>query len=668
MRSMTDGPFIAGKGNSESIFMCGIAGIVHPKGRQPDRAILERMIDTIGYRGPDERGVVVQGEAGLAHARLSILDLAGGHQPMSVPEAGLWITYNGEIFNYVELRDALESAGVRCNTRSDTEVLLRSYHQYGADCVQDFNGQWAFAIWDAQRRELFLSRDRMGVRPVYYTICDGTLIFASEIKAILCHPSVSRSLDLRGLEQVFTCWHPVGDRTVLRGIHALPPGCSLRYRDGHLTVQRYWSFRFPDEPSRSSVDELTQQLRELLIDAVRVRLRADVPVGAYLSGGLDSTAVTALAKRYTDTPLRTFSVAFADREYDESAFQRRASDHLGTDHSTVFCRGNQIGAVFPQVVWHAEMPLVRTAPAPLYVLSELVRQHGYKVVLTGEGADEVLGGYDIFKETKIRRFWAAAADSPRRPLLLQRLYPYLSNMQRLSPAYLQRFFRIDAEALSSPFFSHLPRWDMTSGLKVFLTDDVLSELRGYDLQEELRASLPSEFGRWPAFCQAQYLEATGLMPGYILSSQGDRMAMAHSVEGRFPFLDYRVVEFACGLHVNLKMRGLNEKYLLKRAVADLLPAEILRRSKQPYRAPDAASFLPGPGGPTPPDYVNDMLGRSRVEQYGLFRADAVSKLVDKARHGKLTGVRDNMAFVAILSTQLLVHQFLESPGKIQSDE
>ena len=209
---------------------------------------------------------------------------------------------------------------------------------------------------------------------------------------------------------------------------------------------------------------------------------------------------------------------------------------------------------------------------------------------------------------------------------------------------------------------------MTGGLKVFLSDEVLAELRGYDVQEELRASLPPEFERWPAFCQAQYLEATGLMPGYILSSQGDRMSMGHSVEGRFPFLDYRVVEFAAGLPVNLKMRGLNEKYILKRAVADLLPAEVLGRPKQPYRAPDAVSFLPGPEGPPPPDYVNDLLDRPRVEQYGLFRADAVDKLVAKARQGKLTGVRDNMAFVAILSTQLLVHQFIDQPGKIESHE
>jgi asparagine synthase (glutamine-hydrolysing) len=648
--------------------MCGIAGIIHPRGSGPDRAVLAEMIAAIEHRGPDENGIYIDGEAGLAHARLSILDLAGGRQPMRLAEEDLCITYNGEIFNYLELRSEMSSRGVPFATRSDTEVVLRSFQQHGPECLQDFYGQWAFGIWDGRQRELFLARDRVGIRPLYYTIVNGTFLFASEMKALLCHPLVSRRLDLQCLEQIFTCWHPIGERTILQDIRSLPPGCSLRFRDGRVTVHRYWSFGFPDEVTQQPIDELSQQLRELLIDAVRIRLRADVPVGAYLSGGIDSTAVTALIKHYTQNPLRTFSVTFAHREFDESSFQQRASDHLQTEHCAAFCSDQQIGDVFPQVIWHAEAPLVRTAPAPLYCLSQLVRDSDYKVVLTGEGADEILGGYDIFKETKIRRFWAAARDSAWRPLLLRRLYPYLDNLQRLTPAYLERFYRVDPVAVASPFFSHLPRWDMTGGLKVFLSDNVLSALRGYDVQAEWQAALPADFARWPAFCQAQYLEATGLMPGYILSSQGDRMAMGHSVEGRFPFLDYRVIEFASRLPTKWKMRGLNEKYILKRAVSDLLPTEVLRRSKQPYRAPDAISFLRGPDGPRAPDYVDDLLAPDRIRQYGLFREDAVSKLVQKGRQGRLQGVRDNMAFVAILSTQLLVHQFIEHPGKMESYE
>ncbi len=648
--------------------MCGIAGIIHPKGRQPDRAILAEMIAAIAHRGPDENGIYVDGEAGLAHARLSILDLAGGRQPMQLRDEDLCLTYNGEIFNYLELRSEMASRGVPFSTRSDTEVVLRSFQQYGPECLRSFNGQWAFGIWDGRRRELFLARDRVGIRPLYYTVVDGSLLFASEMKALVCHPLVSRRLDLKCLEQIFTCWHPLGDRTILQGIRSLPPGCYLTFRDGRVTIRRYWTFEFSDEVTEEPIEELSRQLRDLLIDAVRIRLRADVPVGAYLSGGIDSTAVTALIKHYTHNPLRTFSVTFAHREFDESGFQQRASQHLQTDHCAAFCSDEQIGDVFPEVIWHAEAPLVRTAPAPLYCLSRLVRDSQYKVVLTGEGADEILGGYDIFKETKIRRFWAAARDSTWRPLLLRRLYPYLDNIQRLSPAYLQRFYRIDPDAVASPFFSHLPRWDMTGGLKVFLSDDVRSELRDYDVQAEWLSALPAEFAHWPSFCQAQYLEATGLMPGYILSSQGDRMAMGHSVEGRFPFLDYRVIEFAARLPARWKMRGLNEKYILKRAVSDLLPAEVLQRTKQPYRAPDAVSFLRGSGDTPTPDYVDDLLDPARIRQYGLFREDAVAKLIQKGRQGKLQGVRDNMAFVAILSTQLLVHQFIEHPGKMESHE
>lgn len=620
------------------------------------------MIDAIRHRGPDASGIFLDREAGLAHARLTILDPVGGRQPMTLPGSHLCITYNGEVFNYVELKDEMLADGVRFSTTSDTEVVLQRFRLRGPDCVHDCNGQWAFAVWDAQKRELFLSRDRAGIVPLYYTVVDGTFVFASEIKAILQHPAVSCRIDLKALDQVFTFWHPINGRTLFQGIRALPPGCNLRFRNGRVSIERYWSFDFPAGNVRGSVADLAGRLRELLIDATRIRLRADVPVGAYLSGGLDSTTVAALVKRYTDTPLRTFSVTFDDSEFDESTYQRRASDHLGTRHTAVACPGRRIGQMFPEVVWHAEVPVVRTAPAPLFALSQLVRDDGYKVVLTGEGADEVLGGYDIFKEAKIRRFWGAVPDSRFRPLLLEKLYPYMKNMQKVSPAYRQRFFRVDSEALASPFFSHLPRWEMTRGLKVFFSDGVRAELDGYDAREELMESLPGDYATWPAFCQGQYLEATGLLPGYILSSQGDRMLMGHSVEGRFPFLDHRVIEFAAGLAVQMKMRGLNEKFILKRAVSDLVPPEVLARPKQPYRAPDAVSFQSGGPADGPPDYVREMLDRQCVEQYGLFNADAVAKLAGKARRGKMGSLRDNMAFVAVLSTQLVVHQFMEHRG------
>jgi asparagine synthase (glutamine-hydrolysing) len=355
--------------------------------------------------------------------------------------------------------------------------------------------------------------------------------------------------------------------------------------------------------------------------------------------------------------LKTFSVAFADSEYDESPFQQEAADRLRTEHHSILCANADIAAEFPEMIRHTETPILRTAPAPLFRLSRLVREQGYKVVLTGEGSDEVLGGYDIFKEAKIRRFCAAFPESQRRPLLLKRLYPYMSGLQNQSPAYLQAFFRMRPGDVNSPFFSHLPRWDLTAQLKMFFSREVLEELSSYDARADFAASLPSTYGNWHPFHQAQYLEAVCLLPGYILSSQGDRAAMAHAVEGRFPFLDHRVVEFSTRVPAHLKMKALKEKYLLKKAAGDWIPPSVRDRPKQPYRAPDAASFFP-PGGETQPEYVQEMLSPGRVRQDGIFDAGGVEKLLQKARLGRAIGVKDNQAVTGILSAQLLMHHFM----------
>ena len=647
--------------------MCGIAGMVCTADRGPDRDQLQRMIAVLRHRGPDATGVYVAGPAGLAHARLSIIDLAGGRQPMLNADESLCVTFNGEIFNYLELRQELLDRGHRFATRSDTEVILHHYQEKGPDCVQDFNGQWAFAIWDARRQELFLSRDRMGIRPLYYTIVDGTLIFASEIKAIFTHPAVRRAIDIEALDQVFTFWHTIGDRTFFAGIRELPPGCCLRFRAGQLTIRPYWHLHYDHADGRLTDEEYVERLRTLLIDATRLRLRSDVPVGAYLSGGLDSSMTTAMIRHFTSNPLKTFSVAFEDHEFDESTYQADVIRHLHTEHQDTRCDYASIGDVFPDVLWHTEKPIIRTAPAPLFQLSELVRSHGYKVVLTGEGADEVLGGYDIFKEAKIRRFWGAQPGSRRRPLLLKKLYPYMQNIQALPEAYLRAFFRVRPEDLPSPFFSHLPRWELTAQLKRFFSPATRAELHGYNAYEELAAMIPAEFAQWSDFCQAQYLETTGLMPGYILSSQGDRMLMSHSVEGRFPFLDHRVVEFAGTIPPRLKMKALDEKHILKRAAGDLIPASVRARPKQPYRAPDARSFFDGDAHATPWEYVRDLLSPARIDEFGVFHAGAVERVVQKARGGQMVGIRDNMALVGILSTQLVLDQFVNHFRRYSTD-
>lgn len=636
--------------------MCGIAGILNFNGSPIDQRLLHSMLGVIQHRGPDAVGAHADKHVGLAHARLSIIDLSGGQQPMHNEDKSIWITFNGEIFNYKELREDLVRKGHEFATRSDTEVIIHLYEEKGEECVQDLNGQWAFAIWDARRQKLFLSRDRMGVRPLFYTSANQTFLFASEIKSLLTHPAVRRAIDLHALDQLFTFWVTLPPRTIFKDICELPPGHSLTVERGKTLVRRYWHLDYTPRVDPTDEQACADRLLELLTDATKLRLRSDVPVGAYLSGGLDSTVITALIKAVSDAPLKTFSVTFDDPEFDESVFQREAARYLGTDHAEIHCSYQDIGRVFPQVIWHTEKPVLRTAPAPLYLLSKLVRESGYKVVLTGEGSDEMLGGYDIFKEAKIRRFWGAFPESKRRPLLLKRLYPYLQNLQSQSPAYLRAFFNVRQEDQASPFFSHLPRWELTARLKLFFSEAVKYELKGYDAYEDLEGLLPAEYFKWDGFSQAQYLETTYLLPGYILSSQGDRMAMGHSVEGRFPFLDHRVVEFATGVPPCLKMKVLNEKYILKRAVGNLIPASIQQRTKQPYRAPEVKSFFGGARH----DYVEALLSVGRIQKDGIFNPVAVQKLVEKAQEGQAVGMRDNMAFVGILSTGLVIEQLINN--------
>jgi asparagine synthase (glutamine-hydrolysing) len=637
--------------------MCGIAGIFNLDGSSINAEALHGMIRMLAHRGPDDIGLHAEDGVGLAHARLSIIDLAGGHQPMSNEDSSLWITFNGEIFNYLELREDLLKKGHRFATNSDTEVILHLYEEKGEDCVRYLNGQWAFAIWDNRRRRLFLSRDRLGVRPLFYMQTNKTFLFGSEIKALFAHPGVTREIDVHGLDEVFTYWCTIPPTTFFRNIHELPPGHSMTVDAAEVTVLPYWDCQFDTtssvvDPSREQA--YADELLELLIDATRIRLRSDVPVGAYLSGGLDSTLTTALVKKFTNARLRTFSVTFDDSAFDESSFQADAVRFLDTEHQEIRCTKNQIGEVFPDVIWHTEKPVLRTAPAPLYLLSRLVRNSGYKVVVTGEGADEVLGGYDLFKETKIRRFWESQPDSKMRPILLRRLYPYLQNIRRQPDAYRKAFFHINVDPDLQPFFSHVPRWQLTAKLKALFSDATREQIGGDDGYSKIRTRLPQSFTSWDSFCQAQYLETKHLLPGYILSSQGDRMAMAHSVEGRFPFLDHRIVEFASRLPVSLKMKVLNEKFLLKRSAAGLIPPSVAKRHKQPYRAPEACSFLQ----PAARDYLDELLSPEQIRRDGVFDDLAVASLLNKFRRGAAIGIKDNMGLVGIVSTQLLIHQFV----------
>ena len=639
--------------------MCGIVGMFDRSGSQSaSERRLRQMLALLRHRGPDEFGILLDHEAGLGSARLSIIDLCGGSQPIANEDETLWIVFNGEIFNYLELREELLGRGHRFRTATDTEVVLHLFEDLGQHCLEKLNGQFAIAIWDTAQRRIFLARDRLGIRPLFYTeTTDGTLLFASEIKSLFSDPRVSRELTPHGLSEVFTFWATQTPNTVFRNIRELSPGHWLLADKNAIRSQCYWTSRFTSDGNGApehGIESLVEEFRSLLIDACRIRLRADVPVGAYLSGGLDSSTISSVVRSYTSNRLVTFSIAFTDKDFDESAYQLEMARNLGTEHHVVRATHADIGRVFPDVLWHTETPLMRTAPAPMFLLSKLVRETGFKVVLTGEGADEFLAGYDIFKEAKIRRFWARQPDSKLRPILLQKLYPDIGALGRTDASILAAFFGEGLHDLASPWYSHAVRWRNNRRTLRFFAEGVLPSSGPCPLPPGV-SELPANFSDWPHLSQAQHLEITTFLSQYLLSSQGDRMSMANSVEGRFPFLDVRLVEFCNSLPPGLKLHGLQEKYLLKLAAQEWLPDTIRRRSKRPYRAPVHRSFF----NEATPDYVRELLSPHAVKAAGFFKPGAVDQLVRKIDHGAALSETDDMALVGILSTQLIHHQFVQ---------
>ncbi|HYC48836.1 MAG TPA: asparagine synthase (glutamine-hydrolyzing) [Burkholderiales bacterium] len=646
--------------------MCGIAGIVDiaGTGRTPERDALARMVGSLRHRGPDERGLYRDQRAGLAHARLSVIDIAAGQQPLANAAETLWIVFNGEIFNHVELRAELEALGHRFRTRSDTEVIVQAFEAWGESAFERMNGQWALALWDSTRKRLLLARDRAGVRPLHICEHRGQVYFASEVKAIFAaDPSISRALDPAGIDQTFTFWCSVAPSHVFHAIQELEPGHVRIYEDGTVREHAFWQPRFPESPRREAefrgtVEEAAAAVRAGLEDATRLRmLRSDVPVGSYLSGGLDSALIAALARRATGRRLHTFSIRFSDAEYDETGYQRLMAGLLESEHHEILVRRTDIAEALPDTIFHTERPILRTAPVPLFLLSRLTRSKGIKVVLTGEGADEVFAGYDLFREGKVRRFWATAPASTLRPRALERLYPYLARSPVAQQAVARQFFGRNLANASRPGFAHEIRWQSTSALKRLFSREMRDALRPVDAVGAFLATLPSEFAQWSALAQDQYIEMRTLLSGYLLSSQGDRMLMAHSVEGRFPFLDKNVVELASTLPPRYKLRALDEKHVLKRAAGGLVPDSIVRRAKQPYRAPDALAFV----GAQTPAYVEELLSAKRIADTGIFDAAAVTQLWRKCKDRRDEGQysnTDNMALVGVLTTQLLDEQFV----------
>jgi asparagine synthase (glutamine-hydrolysing) len=640
--------------------MCGLAGLyVRPEGR-PDRSLLLAMAGELEHRGPDGVGLYLDGRVALVNTRLAIVDIEAGDQPLSDEQGRFWVMQNGEIYNHVELRSELRGLGHVFATTSDTEVIAHAYEQWGVDCLTRFNGDFALAVWDRAQRELLLARDRFGVRPLFLAEYDGDVLFASEAKALLRHPAADRALDPVGLVDTFTMWSTLPDRSAFAGIRELRPGHYVKLRETGIGRQTsWWDLEFEPVPQRER--DAAEELEALLVDATRIRLRADVPVAAYLSGGLDSSAIAAIAAREVAGTLVAFGVGFADAHYDESEYQDDLATELATDFHRTTLTSAAIAEAFPAAVELAEKPLLRTAPAPLLELSRSVQEAGLKVVLTGEGADELFAGYDIFREDKVRRFWARDPESRLRPLLFRRLNRFLAADTQRAAAFVAGFYSRGLSEVDDPLYSHRIRFANTARCLRLLSRSTLEAAAAAapGPSERLVALLPPAYQRFTPLGKAQYLEIVTFLETYLLHSQGDRMLMGHSIEGRFPYLDHRVAEFAGRLPDSLRLRGLTEKHILRRAVSRHLPASIHTRPKQPYRAPIGHVLA----GPDAPDYARELLEPGRVEDAGLLDVAAVARLSAKfsANEGLVASETDEMALAGTLSVMILHDRFVRNP-------
>lgn len=637
--------------------MCGIAGILNFKNNKNDRLdAIRNMVDIQYHRGPDESGIYIDHKIALGHARLSIIDIACGTQPIHNEDKSLWIIYNGEVYNYPELRKELINKGHEFYTSTDTEVILHLYEEKGIDFLNYLNGQFAIAIWDTNKQELLLARDRVGIRPLYYTKQKDRFIFASEIKAIFTNKNISREIAPEIINQIFTFWTPLPGRTVFKGIMELPPGHFAKISEKGIESRQYW--HLPLYQSENHLDwpkeQIMDEINDLLLDAVKIRLRADVPVGCYLSGGLDSSIIATLVSQNFNNDVSTFGIRFEEDDFDEGRYQELMASYLETAHTELKATNDLIGKSLPDVLWHCEQPLLRTGPIPLYLLSKLVAENNYKVVLTGEGADEIFGGYNIFREAKVRKFWAKQPDSKFRGLLVKRLYPYIFENKRLGKM-LQAFFAKSLDQAEDPLFSHLIRWNNTSKIKYYLSHTIREKSDGDDIFKELKEELPDSFDSLDYLNKAQFLEISLFLSKYLLSSQGDRVAMGNSLEIRLPYLDYRIIEFMAKVPSKWKIRGLNEKYILKKSFNNIIPDEIIRRHKKPYRAPIAQSLLKSDN-----NYTNHILSKTMLKQAGFFDPLSVKKLLEKLQNAQHISERDNMALIGILSTQIIYEQFINN--------
>lgn len=612
---------------------------------------LKRMLAHIQHRGPDEMGYYFDDTVAIGAARLSIVDVEAGQQPFGDTLGRYWIAFNGEIYNYRELREELIDLGFGFTSASDTEVLLNAWIAWGTRALERLNGPFAFCIFDRTSRTLALARDRFGKRPLYYLHDGQGLVFGSEMKCFLGLEGFRFAFDEEQLASLFRIWTPLDDRAPYRGIHQVPAGSCLMVGPDSLATVRYATLDLNCPAAEVSEAEAAECVREVLFRSVARRVSGQAEVGTYLSGGIDSAIVSLLATQSAaNTRLKSFSIAFEDEEFDESADQRLLASFLHSEHYTLRVTARDIVDAFESALWHAEVPVFRTAFVPMFLLSKVVRESGLKVVLSGEGADEAFLGYDIFKETALRQAWKQS-DAATNHMRLSRMYSYLSGFRSYDPAAVAALFERFARKEMTPFFSHEIR---------FHNSNLAGRLLGYacDPLRPLRMHLEAasrEVESLSSLQRAQWLECKTLLGGYLLSTQGDRMSMAHGVESRCPFLDPEVMRVACA--TNLRFGDVyEEKPLLKKAFEKVLPERILRKRKQPYRAPDASAFVR-----CRPEYLERLCSEHELKKVGVLNTKVCQSFVNRILSTPPESISqaENQALLFLLSVTVLHAQFVE---------
>jgi asparagine synthase (glutamine-hydrolysing) len=631
--------------------MCGICGIAIPERHQRavNEAELIRMRDTLVHRGPDGAGIMVDHNIGLGHRRLSIMDVAHGAQPMTTPDGQITIVYNGEVFNHPQLKQELEQTGVTYRTTCDTETVLHLYRAEGNAGVRRCRGMFAWAIWDRTHQRLTLTRDRFGVKPLYYSLLpDGTLLFASEIKALLEHHALSASLNHLALPDFLANHAPSGTDTLFRNVKRLAPGHQLVWRDGQITIERYWDLsftrdrRFDGMSDAAIVDEYESRLSE----AVRLRLMSDVPLGMFLSGGIDSAAITALMSRMVSDPIKTFSVAFAEREANELRYAQLVADRYRTDHRTITVSPTDFWNALPTLLWHEDEPLAHPSSVALNFVSRLAAEH-VKVVLSGEGSDETLAGYNRYRVTIANMALGGAWEAAVPAAIRRRLSSAIGDTG--TPGLrgkLARTFLARPASLDAIYFDNFAVF-APHRIASLLTDSAMDATEGAEAYAAYHDAL-RESNAETLLGKLLYTDTRTYLHELLMKQ--DQMSMAASIESRVPFLDHELAQFVSSLPDRMKLRGATTKWILRQAMRDKLPAEILSRKKMGFPVP-VGSWLRGEWR----HLLDEFVLSDRVADRGVFRRTTVSRMVQ----GHLAGENHSERLWALITFELWQRIFID---------